>query len=156
MYTFKCTYICLQTMHPHICTEPTGFIIAVGSDPEAYKGSQISLPPPDKQWYMRNEGGSGEGIDGKDGTDGGADADYDRSLKTPSPLPPALPSLPQADPHWYKLKDESKGSETIEICSIEGGTEKDLTLYLDEDEDEDRDPDVSSSEEGLNESDKCI
>ena len=167
-------------MHPHICTEPTGFIIAVGSDPEAYKCSQISLPPPDKQWYKRNGGGSGEGNDGKDGTDGGAgegndgkdstdggagerndgkggttDADDDQSLKTPPPLPPALPSLPRADPNWYKLRDESKGSEAMEICSIEGGTEKDLlTLYSDEDDD--RDPDASSSEEGLNESGKYM
>ena len=140
-------------MYPHICTEPTGFIIAVGSDPEAYKGSQISLPPPDKQWYKRNDGGNGEGDDGKDGTYGGAGADDDQSLKTPSPLPPALPSLPRADLHWYKLRDESKGSEATEICSIEGGTEKDLNLYSDKDEG--RDPDVSSSEEGLNESCKC-
>ena len=49
-------------MHPHICTEPTGFIIAVGSDPKAYKGSQVSLPPADKQWYKGNDGGSGEGM----------------------------------------------------------------------------------------------
>ena len=75
MYTcmyFKCTCICLQTMHPHICTEPTGFIIAVGSDPEAYKGSQISLPPPelssaeDRLW----EGGKGGKREKKGGKEG--------------------------------------------------------------------------------------
>jgi hypothetical protein len=27
-------------------TEPTGFIIAVGNDPDSYKGSQLSLPNP--------------------------------------------------------------------------------------------------------------
>ena len=56
------------------------------------------------------DGGAGERNDGKDGTDSGADAADDQSLKTPSPLPPALPSLLRADPNWYKLRDESKGS----------------------------------------------
>ena len=47
-----------------------------------------------------NDSGSGEGNNGKDGTDDGVGADDDQSLKIPSPLPPALPSLPRADPYW--------------------------------------------------------
>ena len=142
-YAFKqCTHTFAQ--NPQHLSLPLEVIL------RAYKGSQIYLPPPDKQWYKRNDGGSGEG---DNGTDGEAGADDDQSLKTQSPLPPSLPSLPRADPHWYKSRDESKGSEAMEICSIEGGTEKDLNLYSDKDED--RDPDVSSSEEGLNESGKC-
>ena len=98
---FLTCVIYVQYTHIIICTESTGFIIAIGSDPDSYKGSQLSLPPADNQWY---KGGSGEEDKGKDGTDGGVGGDGDQSLKTPPPLPPALlPSLPPADSQWYKL-----------------------------------------------------
>ena len=129
---------------PLICTEPTGFIIAIGSDPASYEGSQLSLPPADNQSYKGDDGASREG---SIGTDGGVGGDDDLSLKTPPPLP-ALPSLPPADQHWYKSGDDSKGSEDMEICSVEGGMQNDF--YSDE-----GDSDGSSSEEGLNESGKC-
>ena len=78
-------------MHPHICTEPTGFIIAIGSDPGSYKGSQQSLPPADNQRYEGDDGVSGEVDNCKEGTDGGVSGDDDQSLKkitfTPSSPP---------------------------------------------------------------------
>ena len=103
----QCAYTFILFIH--ICTEPTGFIIAIGSDPDSYKGSQLSLPPADNQWYKGDDGDGGEGTNGKDSADGEVGADDDQLLKTPPPLPPALPPLPQADPHWYKSGDESKG-----------------------------------------------
>lgn len=143
----------------HICTEPTGFIIAIGSDPDSYKGSQLSLPPADNQWYKGDDGDGGEGTNGKDSADGEVGADDDQLLKTPPPLPPALPPLPQADPHWYKSGDESKGSEAMDICSVQAGSsddgaENDNDLFSDEDgAGGEKDPEVSS-DDGLNESGK--
>ena len=97
----------------HIYTEPTGFVIAVGSDPDSYKGSPLSLPKADNQWYKEGEDDGGEGASGGDGIESdGLGADNDQLLKTPPALPPALPPLhvhvPRADPNWYKSADDSK------------------------------------------------
>lgn len=125
-------------------TEPTGFIIAVGNNPDSYKGSQLSLPKPDKQWYKK--GGHDVGKGSEVGNVVGTDSD---ELKTPPPPPPPLPPLPQADANWYKYANDSKGSEAMDICSVGDGDDEDTSS----DEDEDlNDPAKSSSDEGLNES----
>ena len=69
VYTCTCTHLCTLTKfiilaHNFILfTEPTGFIIAVGNDPDSYKGSQpqLSLPKPDKQWYKKSGHDVGKG-----------------------------------------------------------------------------------------------
>ena len=150
----------------HICTEPTGFIIAVGNDPNFYKGSQLSLPQADNQWYKEGgddgeEGADGRecggvGADGRDGTEpGGVGTDDDQLLKTPPTLPPALPPLhvhvPRADPNWYKSANDSKGSEVMDICSVEADDrDEDEDVYSDKEYE--KDPEKSSSDDGLNES----
>lgn len=171
VHTCTCTHLCTLTkfvIRAHnfiLFTEPTGFIIAVGNDPDSYKGSQLSLPKPDKQWYNKSGHDLGKGGGGTESSAIGADSvagsvvgngvgtdsdsDSDDELKTPPPPPPPLPSLPRADPNWYKYADDSKGSEAMDICSVGDGDDEDI--FSDEDEDL-NDPAKSSSDEGLNES----
>ena len=147
VYTCTCTHLCTLTKfiilaHNFILfTKPTGFIIAVGNNPDSYKGSQLSLPKPDKRWYKKKSG-----HDVEKGSGVGTDSD---ELKTPPPPPPPLPPLPQADPDWYKYANESKGSEPMDICSVGDGDDEDTSS--DEDEDPNN-PEKSSSDEGLSES----
>ena len=90
---------------------------------DLYKGSQLSLPPDDNQWYKESGGNGREGIDGGDGTDGGVSTDDDQLLKTPPPLP-------QAYPNWYMSGDESKGSAAMDICSVKANVGDPLLLSL--------------------------
>ena len=87
--------------------------------------TKLSLPPANNQWYKGDHGDGGEGTGGRDSTDGGVGSDDDL-LKTPPPLPPALPPLPQADPNWYKSGDESS---SVEAGSGDDGAENDDDLY---------------------------
>ena len=89
MYSFKqCTHT--FTQHPQGLSLPLEVILR-----HTKVLSSIFLQLKNSGTREINDGGSGEG---NDGTDGGAGADDDQSLKIRSPLPPALPSLPRADP----------------------------------------------------------
>ena len=84
----------------HVCTEPTEFITAISNDPNSYKGSQLSPPPVDNQWY--------KGDDEEDAND-------DQLLN--------LKLIHTGTSR--NSRHESKGSEAMEICSVEAGSKND-------------------------------
>ena len=138
----------------HIFTEPIRFIIAIGNDPDVYHGSQFSCSPADNQWYKGDDGNGGEGTDSRDSTDCGVGSDDDQ-------LKHHLRSL-QHFLLYLKLIQTGTCLEmrakAMEICSLEAGIGDDGVenddLYSDEEDEDEKDPEVSSSEDGLNDSGK--